>query len=703
VGDCSYTGFCNALGYGYTSAIELAPNDIWAVQSNAVIHYDGTNWINVYGGLDSYPLPDGGAVEGAEPLFAIWASSDTDVWAAGFEDSGQILHFDGTSWQYVQGGTSFAENYAALWGSGPNDIWAAGASRMYHWDGCAWTEVSGTTCAALGIWGSGPNDVWAVGGTCTSHYTGPAAGWQIIPDPASTFGSTPGQNGVLYAVWGSGPDDVWAVGDDVRVGECVSGATYGTALHWTGGGADAGWTQVPMPTILSDPQLGALAPQCSGVAPNAVWGSGPSDVWVAAGAGDNGEAEGTLLHYDGQAWSLAAVPWANLDAGTPNGTTMHSLVGLTGSGPDDVYAVGDSQTVLHYDGGSWSYLSGWNISGASGVRAFASDDVWAGGPSGFGGAGGYNGGITLEHWNGNVWTTAAELPYVAVASPILPARMCGNRDANLWWPASSGAYNWNGQSFAYYNSGIQPVAPGEVPTFDDCYVDTDTNLWIVGKFCSIYQGGPSDAGSGTAFVAPNDPLAGVCDATMSLHAVWGVHGGPIYAVGDPHGNFPNLVNTVMVGNMDGGGDWTDVSELATPDAGSSSGLPQVATLQAVYGFAPDGGTTPTDVFAAGEQIILHMNSQGVWESIDSPLLLNTAIYALWGSGPNDVWFGATTFGNILETLFHWDGTQLTQVLSFPGPVNAPPDAMSGVGGTDFWMVGGGSGLANMHMHYSGAP
>jgi uncharacterized protein YjdB len=50
----------------------------------------------------------------------------------------------------------------------------------------------------------------------------------------------------------------------------------------------------------------------------------------AAGSG------GTILHYDGSAWSAMS------------GGVNKELSGIWGSGPNDVYAVGDSGTILHY-------------------------------------------------------------------------------------------------------------------------------------------------------------------------------------------------------------------------------------------------------------------------------------------------------------------------------------------------------------------
>ena len=57
-----------------------------------------------------------------------------------------------------------------------------------------------------------------------------------------------------------------------------------------------------------------------------VWGSGPADVF-AVGEG------GTVLHYDGQSWESMAF------------LTGARLYGVWGSGPADVFAVGEGGTV----------------------------------------------------------------------------------------------------------------------------------------------------------------------------------------------------------------------------------------------------------------------------------------------------------------------------------------------------------------------
>jgi hypothetical protein len=60
-----------------------------------------------------------------------------------------------------------------------------------------------------------------------------------------------------------------------------------------------------------------------------VWGSSPSNVF-AVGYG------GTILHYDGSAWSAMS------------SSTKEELWGVWGSSSSNVFAVGEWGTILHY-------------------------------------------------------------------------------------------------------------------------------------------------------------------------------------------------------------------------------------------------------------------------------------------------------------------------------------------------------------------
>jgi hypothetical protein len=54
---------------------------------------------------------------------------------------------------------------------------------------------------------------------------------------------------------------------------------------------------------------------------------------------------GTILHYDGVAWSA-------MSSGTG-----YSLRGVWGSSGADVFAVGEDRTILRYDGTAWTAMN----------------------------------------------------------------------------------------------------------------------------------------------------------------------------------------------------------------------------------------------------------------------------------------------------------------------------------------------------------
>ncbi|UCD12690.1 MAG: hypothetical protein JSU88_06350, partial [Nitrospinaceae bacterium] len=69
-----------------------------------------------------------------------------------------------------------------------------------------------------------------------------------------------------------------------------------------------------------------------------VWGTGDDNIYAV---GDNA----VILHYDGRAWSPMTAPREDY------------LTKVRGLGPKQIYAVGDNGAVLRYDGESWIDMS----------------------------------------------------------------------------------------------------------------------------------------------------------------------------------------------------------------------------------------------------------------------------------------------------------------------------------------------------------
>jgi hypothetical protein len=89
-----------------------------------------------------------------------------------------------------------------------------------------------------------------------------------------------------------------------------------------------------------------------------VWGNSSSDVFAVG-------YDGTILHYNGSAWSAMS-----------SGTT-DVLGGIWGSSASDVFAVGEGGIILHYNGSTWSAMSSGTINDLHDVWGHLTSDVFA--------------------------------------------------------------------------------------------------------------------------------------------------------------------------------------------------------------------------------------------------------------------------------------------------------------------------------------
>ncbi|KYF91977.1 hypothetical protein BE20_13305 [Sorangium cellulosum] len=142
---------------------------------------------------------------------------------------------------------------------------------------------------------------------------------------------------LLFGVWGSGPEDVFAVG------------VAGTIVHYDG----ERWQPMARPVQVN---LGPVGERAGGrlrrrrerndiaLRRRALGADGLARVRAPARVFAVGES-GTILRYDGRRWGPMESP------------TSARLLAVWGSGPKDVFAVGERGTLLHYDGISWLKLN----------------------------------------------------------------------------------------------------------------------------------------------------------------------------------------------------------------------------------------------------------------------------------------------------------------------------------------------------------
>ena len=298
-------------------------------------------------------------------LTGVWASG-LDVYAVGSAPT-SMLHGDGESWSQVTDPTVLAQgSLSSIWGSGSDDVYAVGTG-VIHWDGSSWSKVlSWDTVHFHSVFGSGSTDVFAVGEVAdgSPQSIGATAHWDGTQWSLSTSAS-----GRLNAVWAGGPNEVFAAGEgglfrwngswaSVPLADAHNRPLITHDLYTAIGGTPGGVFAVGDSTIL---HWGGSewSPTASIGKPTAAWASGPDDAYTVS------RYEATINHWDGSSWSAAGPPaegW--FDA-------------VWGSGPNDVFVAGSAGGVLHWDGRLWSpMLSGTNQEILS-LWGDAPDDVFA--------------------------------------------------------------------------------------------------------------------------------------------------------------------------------------------------------------------------------------------------------------------------------------------------------------------------------------
>lgn len=176
--------------------------------------------------------------------------------------------------------------------------------------------IEGFDASSLGwmmsAWGPGDGSLWVVGGKLFDGgviFKQTASGWNEI-DPGFDIP-------LLNWVHGTAHNDVFAGGYD------------GSIVHYDG----QSWTRQSTP--VTGPIWG-------------IWAVASDDVWAVGDAVDHSKPP-FVIHYDGESWSNVALPVLERPG-------VHALYKIWGSGPDNIYAVGENGAVLHWDGESFEEM-----------------------------------------------------------------------------------------------------------------------------------------------------------------------------------------------------------------------------------------------------------------------------------------------------------------------------------------------------------
>jgi hypothetical protein len=279
-----------------------------------------------------------------------------------------------------------------------------------------------------------------------------------------------------------------------------------------------------------------------------VAGTSASDVWVA-GAQNVPQGPGTLLHYDGSAWSEKEVP------------SLHDLWWVHAFDDGTLYAAGAGATVLRVDGDTITREDTPVFFGNTvyGVWGTSPDDAWAVG--GFAGRDGF-----AWRTTGGAWEPVDlpdDLPLSPIGEPPSLFKVWGRSSDDVWIVGGLGAVlHWDGTSIQRIESGTDTTlltvvglpeeadedvvivggltggtvlkggidgfvddSPPGAPLLQGVTVDADGAIWVAGE------------GGYAARQRPGKDWEivdlGFSDNPQSVHALWAAPDDPdtVWAVG----------------------------------------------------------------------------------------------------------------------------------------------------------------------------
>jgi hypothetical protein len=286
------------------------PNDYYAAQGFKVMRFDGQAW-SVF-----FELP----ADRRTYLNSVWGDPQSAMYAVGWH---------GEIWLYRRGEleclNQTTDGVVALWAERNNDVHiATSQGGLFRFDGHTW-EKQGFRMASGGpksIWGSDNDNVFAVDGRDLFHFNGDE--WNQLELERQIYPTD---------VWQAYDGTVFVVGDE--------GIAIRKNLRW--------WYLVGGPSL------------------DSVWGRNSHDVYAASG-------DGTLLHYDGDDWSVVPHEMRNIydlwgcdgriyaagitglwicreEKWTPApGSPRHLVKAMWGTSASNILLLGSVDRIYHYDG-----------------------------------------------------------------------------------------------------------------------------------------------------------------------------------------------------------------------------------------------------------------------------------------------------------------------------------------------------------------
>jgi len=232
-----------------------------------------------------------------------------------------------------------------------------------------------------------------------------------------------------------------------------------------------------------------------------------TNAWVV-GESENvstGAETPLVLNWNGTNWSAVPTP-------TPSGSTPNWLFkSVAASSASDAWAVGEQSSGTkihhslyeHWNGATWSVVTGPNEGVLNAVLDFSPTNAWAFAD------------FSVLHWNGTAWS---------VVSGALPALQVSADGPNDIWGIyrNDQVTHYNGTSW----SSTTLSAPGGTPVFESVDALSPTDVWVGG---SNGTGPLLEHFNGTSFRAMRTPssFSGAGVFAMTARSDWTSSGRPL--------------------------------------------------------------------------------------------------------------------------------------------------------------------------------
>lgn len=289
--------------------------------------------------------------------------------------------------------------------------------------------------------------------------------------------------------------------------------------------------------------------------------------------------------------------WATISSPTSNQITTSWGLSAT-----DIWAAGDSGTLLHYNGTSWTTQTSPTAAGIHTIWASSSSDVWLGTNDG-----------KIYHYDGSNWSLSYSDVNILEVHTI-----SGTGSSDVWAAAYSSSIE--AELFLHFDgsSWTQHTTNATIGPAYAIWTRATNDIWAVGYTGSISH---YDGSNWTSEV-------GIITAEH-LYGVWGSSANDIWAAGG--------AGTLL--HYDGA-NWNTVTQSTA------------ANLREIW------GSSASDIWLIGDNgTTLHYNGTN-WSAVTNAT--SNALNTIWGSSASDIWASGAS-GTIVH---YYQQYQSTGVMTY---------------------------------------